>query len=162
LVLSIEELHHDYLLMSKINTPIVRKCRLLTELLAETENPWRVIGITKSALKVFEGDEFNRKPRMRINRAHLVDRLGTYSHLFENVCSDPDEWWSYYYERDTTVLSTSSENMSNALSDVIWFSEFPSYNEEDCLFKSSGFSWSYRKKKEKPFLQELSSWHGKR
>lgn len=156
-MLSINELHHDYLLIAQMKAPVKRKCRLLTELLAETPNPWRVVGITQQALQIFIDNEFNRIPRMRINRAHLNDRNETYTHLFEFIYSDPSEWWSYYYDRDETILATSSENMSNAFSDILNFSEFSFYNEQENLFKNVGFSWSYSKNKEKPFLQKIAS-----
>ena len=48
-MISIKELHHDYLLLTQMHIPIKRKIRLLTELFGETDNPWRVIGITESA-----------------------------------------------------------------------------------------------------------------
>ncbi|QUX91156.1 hypothetical protein CYL31_06890 [Marinomonas sp. A3A] len=153
---SIIDLHHDYLLISKMKIPTKRKARLITELLAESDNPWRVIGITEKAFKVFSENDFDRIPRMRINRAHLVNRIETFTHLFEKIYTDPNEWWNYYYDRDKTILSTSSENMTNDLSSIIYFDRFDFFNVKDNLFKTVGFTWSYSKKKEKQFLMQLA------
>ena len=147
-MISIADLHHDYLLITKMNVPTKRKIRLLTELFGETENPWRVVGITKAALNIFKENEFNKIKRMGINRSHIVDRKESYTYMLENVFQDSDSWWEYYYENDKTILATSSENMSSNSSDVIEF------DNNDMLFKSSGFNWSYRKKKGKDIFRE--------
>lgn len=146
---SIIDLHHDYLLITKMTVPVNRKIRLLSELFGETENPWRVIGITRAALNIFKENGFNKVKRMGINRAHLVDRKTSHKYMLENVFKEPDDWWEYYYENDKTILATSSENMSSSFSEIYYF------ENNDQLFKSSGFNWSYRKKKEKVFLEKL-------
>jgi hypothetical protein len=146
---SIADLHHDYLLISKMKMPIKRKARLLTELLAQYEGTWRVIGITKAALEKFIECDFVKVKRMGIQRAHLTDRIKTYTYMFENVFYDADSWWKYHLQKDETILSTSSENMSSTLKDVIYF------DNNDLYFKNAGFTWAYRKK-EKAFLRELA------
>jgi len=147
---SIANLHHDYLLITRMKIPIKRKIRLLTELFGESENPWRVVGITEAALNIFKENDFKKIKRMGINRSHLIDRKISYTHMFENVFEKADDWWEYYFENDKTILSTSSENMSSNLSVILYF------DNNDYLFKSSGFTWSYRKK-EKVFLEELAN-----
>lgn len=151
-MISITDLHHDYLLISKMRVPTKRKTRLLTELLGSSDNPWRVVGITEGALSVFSQNNFIKVKRMGINRSHLVNRIDVYTHMFENVFTDANDWWDYYYENDKTVLSTSSENMSSASSNIIYF------DNKDSFFKSRGFSGSYTKK-EKLFLEELAKNH---
>ena len=149
---SIKDLHHDYLLLTQMKIPIKRKIRLLTELFGETDNPWRVVGITESALSVFRRHDFKKIRRMGINRSHIVDRKISYTFMLENIFADADRWWEYYFENDRTVLSTSSENMSSQSSKIIYF------ENDDLLFKSSGFTWSYGPK-EKTFLKELAKIH---
>jgi len=144
----ITDLHHDYLLITKMKMPVKRKARLLTELLAQYDNVWRVIGITENALKVFIDNDFNKIKRMGINRSHRVDRIKTYTHMFKNVEQNADLWWKYFIDNDDTILATSSENMSSQFSRVIHF------NNDVFLFKNSGFTWAYRIK-EKEFLREL-------
>ncbi|MFT6928225.1 MAG: hypothetical protein ACJAZP_003875 [Psychromonas sp.] len=145
----ITDLHHDYLLISKMKMPIKRKTRLLTELFAQYDDVWRVVGITEKALKVFIENDFNKIKRMGINRSHRVDRIKTYMHMFENVEHNVNSWWEYFLENDDTILSTSSENMSSQFSRIIHF------NNDNFLFKNYGFTWAYRKK-EKAFLKELA------
>ncbi|GAB3488528.1 hypothetical protein [Marinomonas epiphytica] len=148
-MISIDDLHHDYLLISKMKMPIKRKVRLLTELFGQYDDGWRVIGITKSALQKFIESDFKRIPRMGIQRAHITDRVSTYTYMFENVFYDADSWWEYHLKHDETILSTSSENMSSASTDIIYF------DNNDSYFKGSGFSWGYRKK-EQAFLKEIA------
>ncbi len=147
---SVEDLHHDYLLVCKMKSPIKIKARLLTELFGKSENPWRVVGITRSALNVFFDNGFNTVPNMKINRSHIVPRIESYTRMLEEIFIEPQSWWAYYFDNDKTILSTSSENMSNSSSEI-----FPIDND-DYLFKSKGYSWSYGKK-EKEFLQKLYS-----
>lgn len=144
-----KDLHHDYLLISKMKAPIKVKARLLTELLAQYDNVWRVVGITRMALNVFIENDFKKIKRMGINRSHKVDRIKTYTHMFENVDYNPETWWEYFIKNDETILATSSENMSGNSSDVICF-----INDGN-LFKNSGFSWRYRIN-EKEFLKRLA------
>ena len=66
-----------------------------------------------------------------------------------------EEWWSFYWNNDKTILSTSSENMSGEFSDIIYFTE--DKEQKGDLFVTSGFKWKHRKSKEVPFLKELSS-----
>ncbi len=70
--------------------------------------------------------------------------------MLEKKFKNAEEWWKFYYDNDKTILATSSENMSREkLQNIIKFK-----NNKN-LFKSSGYTWSYRKKIEKPFLQAL-------
>ena len=153
---SIADLHHDYLLISQMKMPIKRKARLLTELLAQYENTWRVIGITNAALEKFIQCDFIKIKGMGIQRAHLTDRIETYTYMFENVFYDTDSWWEYHLEKDKTILSTSSENMSSILKDEIYFNDNVIYfDNNDSYFKNAGFTWSYRKKEE-AFLRNVA------
>lgn len=140
-------LHDAYLKICDMKIPTKRKVRLLSELMGENPDHWRVVGITEQALTVFWENNFKKVSRMGINRSHLVDRHETFTYMLENIMLDIDEWWQYYTERDKTVFATSGENMSNVFSNVIYF-------EEQGLFRSSGFAWRHSKE-ESFFLQEL-------
>ena len=140
-------LHDAYLKICDMKIPTKRKVRLLSELMGENPDHWRVVGTTEQALTVFSENNFKKVSRMGINRSHLVDRHETFTYMLENIMLDIDEWWQYYTERDKTVFATSGENMSNVFSNVIYF-------EEQGLFRSSGFAWRHSKE-ESSFLQEL-------
>ncbi|MCJ8314696.1 MAG: hypothetical protein HRU38_21450 [Saccharospirillaceae bacterium] len=152
-MINITDLHHDYLLITKMKMPLTKKVRLLSELLTQYENCWRVIGITQKALQIFVDNDFNKIKNMGVNRSHLVDRINTYSFMFENVFRDADSWWHYYIQYDETILSTSSENRSDSTSEKIFF------ENTDSLFKNSEFTWSYNNK-EKLFIKKLAETKG--
>ena len=147
------DLYHDFLLITQMKVSEKIKIKFLTELFSETDNPWRVVGITKKALEVFKKYDFNRESKMGINRSHLNDRKATYTEMLNSKFENSTEWWNYYYKNDKTVFATSSENMSSSLNDIIFFK-----NSED-LFKSSGYAWTNRKKNEVPYLQKLADEH---
>lgn len=141
------DLHEAYLMICKMKFSTSRRVRILSEMMGEAPEHWRVVGITKEALELFSQHDFKKVSRMGINRSHLVDRHKTYTDLIDNPRADVDEWWDFYYERDKTILSTSSENMKNEFSDIIYF-------DEPELFNSSGFAWRHSKK-ESSFLLKL-------
>ena len=143
-----EDLFDDYKLICKMKVGIARKARMLSELFAESPNPWCVTGVTIDALNVFKNADFQKKSKMGVNRSHLVDRNSVYKLMFTNEFDDSDLWWDYYIKNDKTILSTSSENMSKSFSRVI------AIDETLGLFKNSGFAWKHGKN-EKAFLQKL-------
>jgi hypothetical protein len=143
------ECHRYYLQVFDWNIPIKNKVRVFGDLVPYA-NPicWRIVGITKDALAVFANHDFRKVSRMGVNRGHLVDRNDTCTHLFTHRFKDVWEWWQYYYERDKTVLMTSSENVSGAHSEI--------FEITTGLFISSGFAWKHGKQ-EIQFLKELHS-----
>jgi len=135
--LSKEDSFHNYLKIKEMNgLSIGQKSRILSEMLAYSENPWKVVGITEEALRVFASNDFRKKSRMGINRSHIVERNKTYSMLLSNDFTI-DEFWKIFKENDKTILSTSSENMSGK------FSKQFEIESSSNLFKSSGYSWRH-------------------
>ena len=145
-----KDLYDDFLLISQMKVSEKLKIKFITELFSETDNPWRVVGITKNALKVFKNHDFNRVSRMGINRSHLNDRKTIYTKMLNSKFENPTEWWDYYYKNDKTIFATSSENMSSILNDVVVF------KNSEGLFKSKGYAWTHRKKHEVPYLRKLA------
>lgn len=143
-----QAIFHDFNLVCQMDAPIPVKVRILTHLLAAQENPWRVVGITKDALKVFKEYSFRKKAKMGINRSHIKERHESYIELINSKNLNIETFWSLYYENDKTILATSSENMKRK------FSEIFDIQEGEKLFKSKGYSWNHTKKETK-FLQEL-------
>ena len=143
-----EDLYHDYKLLVKMKVGPAKKARLLSDLLGEAENPWRVVGITHEALKVFKNHSFKKVSKMGINRSHIKPRNKTYSFMLENNFDNSKEWWNYHFENDITILSTSSENLKSMNSEIIDID--PSLN----LFRCRGFGWAHGKK-EILFLEKL-------
>ena len=139
--------HAYYLQVFDWEIPIRNKVRMFGDLISHA-NPvcWRIVGVTKDAVGVFAEYDFKKASRMGVNRGHLVDRNETCTHLYTNRFEDPWEWWNYYYQRDKTILMTSSENISGNHSKT--------FDIPDDLFLSSGFAWRHRKEEQK-FLRGL-------
>lgn len=142
-----EDFYHDFLLIRNMRAPTGKRARMLGELFSLCDDHWQVIGITENALRVFAEHNFKRVSRMGINRSHLVDRHKTYTTMLDGPLLELDAWWKFYRGNDTTILATSSENMSNGFSKV--------YNIDPALglFKSHGFAWRH-KEPEIQFLKE--------
>lgn len=145
-------LFHDYHLIKKMTVPEGAKIKLLSSLLTVNPNCWRVIGITPKALEIFAKNNFKKSSRMGINRSHMVQRHGVYKEMMEKDFNNETEFWEFYMNKDATILSTSTENMSTTVSFVHESFEVPS--DERQLFKSSGYSWKH-KKEEEDFLKQL-------
>ena len=140
--------HKYYLQICKWDIPTKNKVKILGELMASAyDDHWRVIGITKEALNVFQTHGFKRVSRMGINRGHIYDRKDTLKYMLDYPFQDVDEWWNFYYDRDKTILMTSTENITGKLSDH--------YSVPEGLFHNSGFAWRHGKE-EVEFLTELA------
>ena len=147
-----EEIYQDYLAIKNMNAPLNTKIAFLTYLFSNQPNPWRVTGITHEAMTVFAAHNFKKVSRMGINRSHIVARKDTYRELLERDFDSIEVWWDYYFSRDNTVLSTSSENMSSR------FSEIYPVDETLGLFITKGFAWRHGKE-EIDFLNRLAESH---
>lgn len=145
-----DDLYHDYLLIREMKVSDNTKVRMLTELMANNPNMWKIIGITEAALTVFKNSDFKRTGRMGINRSHFKKggRHKFYKEMLENPPTDYQTWWQDYEEFDKTIFATSSENKKNEFSKIIEFTD------NDDIFKPSGFAWKHGKK-EVDFLKKL-------
>lgn len=143
-----EDIFHDYQLICNMKAPIDLKVVMLSHLITSHSNPWRVVGITKEALLVFLNHKFQKKSKMGINRSHINNRSKAYKDMMTQNFNNCDEWWNHYYEKDKTILATSSENIKNTLSEIY------DINEKFGLFKSSGYAWRHGKA-EMDFLERL-------
>lgn len=143
-----EIIYNDYLLIKKMVSPMPRKIRILSELLGQWSESWRIVGVTEEALKVFSNYDYRCPSRIGVNRAHInQDRSVTNTFLLSNDINF-EEFWDYLKSNDVTVLSTSTENMTNIYSKIF------EIDRNLGLFKSSGFKWKHNKK-EVEFLKEI-------
>lgn len=143
-----EDLYHDFLAVRGMRASLPLKVRILTALFGANTNGWRVVGITLEALKVFASNDFKSKSGDNINRSHHKDRDTTYKKMLTGRLMNKNAWWKFYLKNDTTVLATSSENVSGKWSEV--------YNIDESLglFRTSGFKWRHTKQ-EREFLMKL-------
>jgi len=143
-----EDFYHDFQLIKLLKAPTETKVILLTHLFGAQENPWRVIGVTIEALKIFKEHGFKKVAKMGINRSHLVNRNDNYREMLERDFSSADEWWDFYYENDKTVFATTTENLTNNHSLELLI------DQDLDLFRSQGFSWKHGKT-ERFYLEQL-------
>jgi hypothetical protein len=147
--MNLDEIYLDYLAIRNMNAvPLRIKLRMLTEFFSVNPNPWRVVGITTKALEAFSQHQYKRVSKMGINRSHLVDRKSRDTEMLTTDFLNAAEWWDFYYKNDKTILATSTENMSNTISN------YHIVDESLGLFKHSGFSWRHTKS-ETEFLMRL-------
>jgi len=138
-----EKMYSAFKAISKMGIDDSKKIGMLNILFSIEPNCWRVTGISIDALKVFQKNDFQRKSKMGINRSHIIRRFDSYKEILSKESkgefNNHEEWWNYYFDRDKTILQTSSENMKkNGNSRVIEIS-----NLGWALFKSKGYAWNH-------------------
>lgn len=143
-----EEFYNDFKLMRQMKAPIETKVILLTHLFGAQENPWRVVGVTTEALKVFREHGFKKVVKMGINRSHIVNRNDSYREMLSTDFMSCEDWWNFYYENDKTIFATSSENLTKNHSTEILI------DENLDLFRSQGYSWKHGVA-ERTYLEQL-------
>ena len=107
--------------------------------------------ISHNALCLFIDNEF-KLPR-GLERAHEHHRRDTLYELINNKWDSDEEWWSFFYDRDFTVLSTRSENRNEKSFHKLKVYEVP-LEKNLFLGKRVGFVYS---EKEKEFLINLAT-----
>ena len=147
-----KEFYHDYKLICKMKVPLKSKAEMLTILFKNYEKSWRVIGITKEALKRFKEYNFKKTKGSKINRSHINGRQDTFEVMMNTNFESIDKWWDFYYENDKTIFSLSSENAK------VGEQIFISIDNELGLFKRSGYTWSHNKA-ERDYLESLYECH---
>jgi len=147
----IELLYQDFQKIREMQSDDKIKHRMISGLFSQNPFCWRVKGITLGALHEFCNNEW-KKDGIKINRSHVFNRIETHLDMLNNEM-DKDKWWNFYWSRDYTILSLSSENKK--ISDL----DFISIDTDLGLFRTSGFAWRHGKA-EKEYLKSLWDKHG--
>jgi hypothetical protein len=107
----------------RMNTTVRAKVICLEDIAHEDERfvSWRVVGITRNALKALAAVDFH-VPQANIRRAHKVSRRDRGNELFNGDAPIPNAY-DFFFERDCVTLTTSTENGRHG-SDH-WSEEFP-------------------------------------
>jgi hypothetical protein len=147
----IKDIYEDFESLKKFNVGFDIQKKILKELLEATPCPWKVVGITPSALNAFKKENFNKTNRIKIQRAHIENRDEWYGVLLNTDWKGCyKKWYHYILEKDKTILALSSENkIIKNINPIIFFE-----NEKLCLFKSTRISWEH-KQNEKELLANL-------
>ena len=115
------------------------------------ERGWRVVGITEDALlKLAENDYCYTKG---IQRCHKHQRQARLDEMIATSFDTALEWWSSYYDNDSTILGTSTENMSDNWSTVYYFNDDNSYTG---FFPSARIGYRHNKK-DTAFISQFAS-----
>ena len=145
--MNIEQGFEYYKTVCAWDMPERHKMKVLSQILeACYSNHWRVTGITQEALNVFQAHSYKKVSRMGINRGHIHNRAETLKQMLRYPFDNAQDWWDFFWDRDQTILMTSTENMSEKHSHI--------YKVPEGLFHTSGFAWRHGKN-EVEFLQDL-------
>jgi hypothetical protein len=124
---------------------------VMAKLLEPVRQAWRVVGITEAAFAAFKKAKFS-KPKIKLTRAHLVDRKATIEHLLKNENLTQNQFRNGVLgKKDHCILALSYENRSIAKNKTII--KFKNLGD-DPLFQRSGYSWRYGEA-EMEFLRQL-------
>jgi hypothetical protein len=127
--------------------------RVLTSIMSGKLFSWRVVGITKAALKKLHQLNYCYQSGHGLTRAHLSPRIDTVRELLrpDEPLSEP-EFIEYWLTHDRTVICARGENKTT----------IPSFiqieNEDALLFSSNSVAWKHRKA-ERDLLKTLYEKH---
>lgn len=127
---------------------------ILTAIMGAHKRGWRVVGITRNALRHYVENNFAHKSGNGIQRAHIVPRIETTRRVLSGEQPLPlYELAQIWFELDTTIICASGENKMIVPQDYISFE-----NPRCDLFPGRQVGWRHSKV-EKDFLKALSSNH---
>ena len=124
---NLDTLYSLFLTIQQSDIAINTKRQMVACLLGDGsgERGWRVIGITTDAIQKMSENGFNYTKG--IQRCHKHQRQEMLDTMLSTLYTDSFSWWSDYYTNDTTVLGTSTENMSDNWSEVHYFTTDTTY-----------------------------------
>jgi hypothetical protein len=127
--------------------------RLLTEIMSSQPFSWRVVGITKAALKKFNELNYRYKSGEGLTRAHLQPRIKTVMELLQrDQPMSEREFVEYWLRHDETVICARGENRPTVENEI------PIENPRGLLFSSNSVAWKH-KESEVQLLKTLYAEH---
>jgi hypothetical protein len=123
--------------------------RLLTSIMSAKPFAWRVVGVTRAALKKFHELNYRYQSRHGLTRAHRTPRIETVRELLNR--SEPlsqSEFIEYWFAHDETILCATGENKASVPPHI------EIENLDGSLFSSNRVAWRHGKK-ERELLQVL-------
>jgi hypothetical protein len=139
-----ELVYQDYLTLRGMNADHKTKVRMIQDLVSQSTNNWRVIGVTLAALNMYHQNDFKYLGGKVIQRAHLKRRFDFYSDLIKETVSQA-KFWNTISEGDRTILAMAGERTSPdkapyvALNDQGLFPE----RQETIYFRSRTVGYSF-------------------
>ena len=102
-------LYQLYIAVFKSSISENHKQKILTSILAYEPWSWRVVGISKNALKAFADYNFRYRTRAFQRDHHFQNRIITFRKMLKNRMLY-EEWWAWFWENDRTLLVTNTEH----------------------------------------------------
>ena len=148
-----KELYELYKAVFKSTLSQSHKEKILGTIFAYEPWSWRVVGISKKALKEFVNNSFNYKSGI-FQRDHCFQaRITTFRKMLKNLMTY-EEWWTWFWKNDKTVLVTKTEHHKksyNFKEDII-----PIDWKEGFFQCAKTIGFVYSKKNEGKFLEKLA------
>ena len=129
------------------------KIKILRNIFTYEPWSWRVVGISKKALREFAKNNFNYKTGT-FNRDHCFQPAATTMKEMLKKFMSYEEWWTWVWNNDKTVLVTITEHNKKSYKfkdDIIPIDWKLGYFQ--C---AEAIGFKYRKKNEGKFLERLA------
>ena len=98
-----KQLYELYINVFNSSISNLHKEKILGTIFSYEPWSWRVVGISKKALKEFKDNNYNYKSRT-FNRDHYFQgQTVTLKKMLEKIMPF-NEWWSWFWENDKTLL----------------------------------------------------------
>jgi len=129
-----------------------KRIKLMTYIFAWHEWSWRVVGISKGAVKIIEKGDFYPLPKKIVRDHFLKERKETYTAMLQG--SKPmgkEEWWNLFWDNDQTIIMTKEEHDTRRA-----LVECHQLNWRDGYFACNPLvGFKYRKSIEGAYLKDL-------
>jgi len=104
-----KQLYELYINVFNSSISNLHKEKILGTIFSYEPWSWRVVGISKKALKEFKDNNYNYKSRT-FNRDHYFQgQTVTLKKMLEKIMPF-DEWWLWFWDNDKTLLITIPEH----------------------------------------------------
>jgi hypothetical protein len=147
-----KELYNIYQSMFESSVSLNKKEKMLNSVFGFEPWSWRVVGISKEAIREFKDNNFNYKSGT-FQRDHFFQaRYITLRKMLEKLMPI-NEWWNWYWENDKTILVTKTEHNKKSYKfdkDIIEIDWTLGYFES-----GSTMGFNYTKKREGEFIKTL-------
>ena len=133
-----------------------KKEKMLNSIFGYEPWSWRVVGISKNAIREFAKNNFNYKSGTFQRDHHFQPRYVTLRKMLENIMPY-DKWWPWFWDNDRTLLVTKEEHNKKSYDpkkDIISIDWQLGYFESGATM---GFN--YKKKNEGKFIEGLAKEH---
>ena len=148
-----KELYELYKAVHKCSLKKNHKIKILRNIFTYEPWSWRVVGISKKALKEFANNNFEYKTRT-FERDHYFQSAAKTMEKMLTKFMLYEEWWSWFWENDKTLLVTKTEHHKKSYdfkNDIIPIDWKLGYFQ--C---SEVVGFEYKKKNEGKFLENLA------